>query len=325
MRKKWYFLSSIFLACLACFGISGHANAIEIVMNLEPTGWEVQQPKVDCYVDFAWHNNAGEYDGWCWKPSTYADGHNVGIIRTVNNYTVTKGNYYIWTIELKHWQTSSGSGPAPINWKLNVPDGWTGIDIKSDTDWTAMQETAGTIGYQSYVKKYTVIVRAESSGSKKFVLGTDNNLIRTDLAIQDYDVVVRRITEYKWKADDTEESVSNALESQADKEKEEIQDASDDGEDAADDASSGAESATQNLTGAITDIVNVFRTAQPSNCKISLIRGNFNTGELDLCAVPNQIKTMIQVFIAIPITLSVLRVAYSMVMFYLNRIRKEQE
>lgn len=123
----------------------------------------------------------------------------------------------------------------------------------------------------------------------------------------------------------TSTGVKEGMEEAMEDEKEQIQDASDDAEASADSAGDEAESETESLTEAVGDIINAIRTAQPTNCKITINTGHVNLGEIDLCNAPENIRTLISNLLTIPITLAVLHIGYSIIMLYLNTIRKEQE
>lgn len=122
-----------------------------------------------------------------------------------------------------------------------------------------------------------------------------------------------------------EQSTEGGYQAVVDKEKEELEDAQTETESSADDASNEAETKTQSLLATIGDIIEVFRSAQPTNCLITLNTGKFNAGTLDLCNAAPEMLATIRVILAIPITLAVLKVAYSIIMYYLTRIREEQE
>lgn len=108
-------------------------------------------------------------------------------------------------------------------------------------------------------------------------------------------------------------------------EREEMTNAQDGASDAASDATDEAEAQTQSLMASIVTIIDVFRNAQPSDCKIFFQYGNFIPGTMDFCAVPDDIRNMISIIVAIPITIAVLHITYTLIMNYADKVREEQK
>ena len=122
-----------------------------------------------------------------------------------------------------------------------------------------------------------------------------------------------------------EAAAKSAIESAREDEKEEYEEQQDDVNSGASDAGDEAEAATSSLIDTGRDIIETIRDTPATNCVIRIKRGNFDTGNLDLCNVPQQIRTMVSTAITIPVTIAALHIAYSVVMLYLNTVRKEQE
>lgn len=108
-------------------------------------------------------------------------------------------------------------------------------------------------------------------------------------------------------------------------EKEEYEEQQSDVDSGADDAGDEAAAATSNLIETGRSIIETIRDTPATNCVIRIQRGVFDTGNLNLCNVPQEIRTVISTVITIPVTLAALHIAYSVVMLYLNTVRKEQE
>lgn len=122
-----------------------------------------------------------------------------------------------------------------------------------------------------------------------------------------------------------ESAAKSAIEAAREDEKEEYEEQQEDVSDGADDAGEEADAATSSLIDTGRDIIETIRDTPATNCVIRIKRGNFDTGNINLCDVPQQIRTMISTAIVIPVTLAALHIAYSVVMLYLNTVRKEQE
>lgn len=94
----------------------------------------------------------------------------------------------------------------------------------------------------------------------------------------------------------------------------------------ANDAGEEADQATSNLIDTTSSIIQVIRDTPATNCNIRIQTNNFDTGNINLCdKVPQAVRTTISAIIVIPVTLGALHIAYSLVMLYLNTVRKEQD
>lgn len=119
--------------------------------------------------------------------------------------------------------------------------------------------------------------------------------------------------------------VEQAIENAREDEKEEYEDQQEDVEGGADDAGEEADSATSSLIDTAGNIIETIRDTPATNCVIRIQRTGFDTGNINLCNVPQQIRTLISTVITIPVTIAALHIAYSFVMTYLKFVRKEQE
>lgn len=119
--------------------------------------------------------------------------------------------------------------------------------------------------------------------------------------------------------------IESAIESAREDEKAEYEDQQEDVEGGAEDAGDEAEAATSTLIETGRNIIETIRDTPATNCVIRINTANFDTGNLNLCNVPQVIRTMISSVITIPVTLAALHIAYSVVMLYLTTVRKEQE
>lgn len=119
--------------------------------------------------------------------------------------------------------------------------------------------------------------------------------------------------------------IESAIESAREDEKSEYEDQQEDVDGGADDAGEEAEEATSSLIDTGRSIIETIRDTPATNCVIRIKSGAFDTGNMNLCNVPQQIRTVISTIITIPVTLAALHIAYSTVMLYLNTVRKEQE
>lgn len=119
--------------------------------------------------------------------------------------------------------------------------------------------------------------------------------------------------------------IESAIESAREDEKKEYEEQQEDVDSGADEAGEEAEEATNTLIETGRTIIETIRDTPATNCVIRIRSGAFDTGNLNLCNVPQQIRTVISTIITIPVTLAALHIAYSVVMLYLNTVRKEQE
>lgn len=119
--------------------------------------------------------------------------------------------------------------------------------------------------------------------------------------------------------------IESAIESAREEEKSEYEEQQEDVDSGADDAGEEAEAATSSLIDTGKSIIETIRDTPATNCVIRVKSGAFDTGNLNLCNVPQPIRTVISTIITIPVTLAALHIAYTTVIFYLNTVRKEQE
>lgn len=119
--------------------------------------------------------------------------------------------------------------------------------------------------------------------------------------------------------------IENAIEDAREDEKEEYEEQQGDVESGADDAGAEAENATSSLISNAQNILETIRDTPATNCVIRIQRSGFDTGNIDLCAVPQTIRTMVATAITIPVTIAALHIIYSVVYTYLTAVRKEQE
>lgn len=120
--------------------------------------------------------------------------------------------------------------------------------------------------------------------------------------------------------------IESAIENQREDEKEEYEQQQEEVDSGADDAGEEADQATSNLIDTASSIIEVIRDTPATNCNIRIQTNNFDTGNINLCdKVPQAVRTTISAIIVIPVTLGALHIAYSLVMLYLNTVRKEQE
>lgn len=120
---------------------------------------------------------------------------------------------------------------------------------------------------------------------------------------------------------EVEQAIDNARES----EKEEYEDQQEDVDGGAEDAGEEAEEATSSLIDTASTIIGVIRDTAPTDCIIQIQIRAFNTGSLNLCNVPQEIRNLISTVITIPITIAAIFIIYTFVTTYLDFIRKEQE
>lgn len=119
--------------------------------------------------------------------------------------------------------------------------------------------------------------------------------------------------------------IESAIESAREDEKQEYEDQQENVDSGAENAGEEAEEATSTLIETSRGIIETIRDTPATNCVIRINTGNFDTGNLNLCNVPQEIRTIISTVITIPLTLAALHIAYTTVMLYLNTVRKEQE
>lgn len=120
---------------------------------------------------------------------------------------------------------------------------------------------------------------------------------------------------------EVEQAIDNARES----EKEEYEEQQEDVDAGADDAGEQADQATSNLIDTAGTIIGAIRDTPASNCNIRIQHGGFDTGNINLCNVPQGIRTMIGAIITIPVTIAALHIVYSFLYTYLVFVRKEQD
>lgn len=122
-----------------------------------------------------------------------------------------------------------------------------------------------------------------------------------------------------------QDAVENAERSHDEEQQEKYEDQQEDVDGGASDAGDEAEEATSSLIDTGKSIIETIRDTPATNCVIRIKSGGFDTGNLNLCNVPQTIRTVISTIITIPVTLAALHIAYSVIMLYLNTVRKEQE
>lgn len=120
---------------------------------------------------------------------------------------------------------------------------------------------------------------------------------------------------------EVEQAIDNAKES----EKEEYEEQQEDVDAGAEEAGEEAEEATSNLIDTASTIIGAIRDTPATNCNIRIQRGGFDTGNINLCNVPQSIRTMVGAVITIPITIAALHIVYSFLYTYLVFVRKEQD
>lgn len=152
---------------------------------------------------------------------------------------------------------------------------------------------------------------------------TDNNTQNTYINYNIEDII--DILETMENEQLTEEKIADVLQQSREEEKEEYQEQQEDVSDAGDTAGQQAQTTTSTFTQNVGNIVNAIIDQPATDCNIRIVRGAFDTGTLNMCNVPQAMKTTIMMIITIPITLAVLASGYSLVMLYLNKVREEQE
>lgn len=123
-----------------------------------------------------------------------------------------------------------------------------------------------------------------------------------------------------------EQGVTDALENQADAEREELEDAQDEAESTADDAGEQAETATQSLTQTIGNVIDVIKNTEATNCEITVnIPGMINIGTLNMCNMPQTYRDVINYVTSGVLILAILTTAYDIVLIYIDYIRSYQD
>lgn len=120
-------------------------------------------------------------------------------------------------------------------------------------------------------------------------------------------------------------AAETAIENARENEKEEYEEQQEDVNAGAEDAGAEAEEATSSLIDTASTIIGVIRDTAPTDCIIQIQIRAFNTGSLNLCHVPQEIRNLISTVITIPITIAAIFIIYTFVTTYLDFIRKEQE
>lgn len=208
-------------------------------------------------------------------------------------YKITRGT----TIDF----ASNLFGFTNSGFKIFLPTAYNWIEITDDSGGSGSIDVA-----QIKTDVQSILAQAQNS-----------NLLLNDIKTL--------LNQVKTQGQAQQETLEAAMQNAREEEKEEYEEQQDDVSGGADDAGEEAEAATSSLIDAGRDIIETIRDTPATNCVIRIKRGNFDTGNLNLCNVPQQIRTMISTAIVIPVTLAALHIAYSVVMLYLNTVRKEQE
>lgn len=108
-----------------------------------------------------------------------------------------------------------------------------------------------------------------------------------------------------------------------DQDRQDLQNSQDDLGDTGQDASDDAENATQSLLSIIGQFVSAVTTASPSNCLINGNMGNFNIGQIDLCA--NPVPTFVQIIGSIIAVLVIIPLCIVMFNRFIGIVRSFQD
>lgn len=210
-------------------------------------------------------------------------------------------------------------------------NGYINIDFTGNI--LNIQPNIGFIAVISSVDFVRIYDSGGGSGGAYPDLETDINTIMNRLNTQitqntyiNYNIEdIKDLLELLQQNQITDQDIQNAIDNARQEEKEEYQQQQEEVTDATEEASEQAQQDTATLTQNIGNIINAIIDQPATNCNIRIIRGTFDTGELNMCNVPATMKTVIMLIITIPVTLGVLRSGYELVQLYFERIREEQE
>lgn len=211
------------------------------------------------------------------------------------------------------------SGSLPTNTGIARVDFNIGELNCTDAYACALPLSAGRVR----LKSFNMTIISENSASTTQILQKIDG-VSSDLTIisDKLDTIISLLEDMDgMSAEDMEEAIENARES----EKEEYEDQQEDVDAGADDAGEQADQATSNLIDTAGTIIGAIRDTPATNCNIRIQRGGFDTGNINLCNVPQGIRTMIGAIIAIPVTIAALHIVYSFLYTYLVFVRKEQD
>lgn len=351
MRKKWYLLLALYVISVVLLGsitTVKNVEAVDATLPVEAFSHDVEiRSGCDAYTDVATLTSSSP----CAFHST-----NLGWRRfDLKDVNVTQGWYYQFYINYYVESTTSTAGTIQVQPIQSLNDAFDVVSFNQ----VAQNEYIGGFVQPGdgagYSYTYSIIVlsneTAENASIRLGGLAGVGNIfghfanagsgVYPDAHITisrlhafrpiNYSAqlseILEAIEDISLSQAGMEQAVENGVENAQENEKEQIQDASDEAEEEADDAGAEAESNTQSLLQAGSSIIDVFRNAQPSDCLIRINMGNnrLDTGTVDLCNAPTEIRNIITTILTIPITIGVLHITHSLIMIYIDRIREEQE
>lgn len=339
---KYYFVSLLAALLASCFVCCSDASAL----NLSNTG--------DMWIDQIQYER-GIYGNQNWSLNTVSPPTNTNQLQwsfSINNmnagneisrlyikYKSEPAGPALISFDISYYITSPNSAFAPIYNGLKFKNRYVLLN-DSCINSVGVPMVVGTNNVYAFECSYLIYASSTTSksidteaGSPIFSAAGTNNSLTMRIGPANYVEISnnglsnddRTWLEEHLPSGTSTADIESAIESAREDEKEEYEEQQEDVTGGADDAGEEAEAATSNLIETGRSIIETIRDTPATNCVIRIRSGNFDTGNLNLCNVPQQIRTVISTIITIPVTLAALHIAYTTVMLYLNTVRKEQE
>lgn len=114
------------------------------------------------------------------------------------------------------------------------------------------------------------------------------------------------------------------IEQNREEDREDMENAQQDAQDAGETAQQGVEQSSEGMLNSAQSIADALNTPA-TNCKITANWGNLNLGELDLCNVPNEIRSVITTILGVVASIVVLNCARSIINMIYNMFKEVQD
>lgn len=317
--KKYYgCVLGVVLCCLLNFGSVKNTDALELTVNVTPTGnsWETGTnlrctEDVNGTINTITANRYGECSGF--SSSTYY----VYLRNMYRNGTipVNKGYYYTFFIG---YQTNGGL--ENVIWNMNTTSDWNIIEFNEITNdemltycqsWLVNQsnnlEICQTVGGEWKSKYYRVTLQATETKDATVILGNTTGSPRSLMVLSSAtpQLSMSSITEYKTTNDGADE-----LNEKDDEDRSNLESQSSDTESGADDSANNISSGTTSLIGAISSFSTAMTNISAGNCTLPEISAyGISLGQLNLCTYSP--PAWVQTALSVVVSLIAIRLAYA--------------
>lgn len=259
------------------------AKAITLTAEVEPTGRRWSVGSVAC----TWQTQAQtSFQGQIFCPQ-YPTNGTTGNLTSIMDYNARdyKQGYY-YTVDIFLQSTELQRMPNMM-WYVSEPTGWSLIDVKEITNTkNDIERCTGSLepifnivcdtGANGYNRWYQITLQATQTGTYNIEIGNRINSITRVLASSQGTmagtgfILLADIVEYKNASVNSEQEQAG-------------QQAQNDGNQASQNAQNETEQAGTTILSTITNIVNVVKDTEATDCNISGNLGNADLGVLNFC------------------------------------------